>query len=187
MRHLLKTIFAAALVAAFLLPACASFFGEAETPEQKAFKVGAQYVYVATPAANYLALPGAEPGTVAAVCNLDKATYDGFQAARAAIEAGGDRLTVALAGAASALADFSLEVIGDVGVPDTSDIAAKTIIWARVGLVSAASMRAWRKGFLKPKLAAMVAENREPTETELAQVDDKATALHQAIQARCSL
>lgn len=175
----------AALLAAFLLPACASWFGDAETPEQQAFRAAGKYVYIATPAANFAALANPDAGTLAAVCELDDAAYRAITTARQLLAAGGDRLSAALLGASSVLADFSLKVLGNVGAPDTSEIAQKTIVWVSVGLQSAATMRAWRRGFLNPKLAAMVAEARPPTNSELAQIDDRAMALHNAIQGRC--
>lgn len=181
----MKRLFVFFAAVLFLLPACASFFGEAETPERKAFKVGGQYVYIAIPVANFAALPSANPGTLSAVCEFDNAAYRAITQARTSLAAGGDRLTTALASAASALADLSLEVLGDAGIPDTSEIAAKTVVWATVGLQSAAAMRGWRKGYLRPKLEAMAAEDRAPTEAELMRVDERAVGLHSAIQARC--
>ncbi|MGI9297053.1 MAG: hypothetical protein ACR2QC_04045 [Gammaproteobacteria bacterium] len=168
------------------LTGCKTFYGEAETPQREAWRAMARYVYVATPGQNYAEIQGAEPGVLAALCAADQSVYDAYQGISAARAAGGDALSAALSGAASAMASFTLEVFGQAAFPkSTADIAGKAVIWTRVGATSAASMRAWRKGYIQVKLADMAAQDRDPTTAEWDEVNVQAALRHDAIQAAC--
>lgn len=85
----LKTL--AAACAALLVVACASssWFGEAETPGQRAFLTAGKYVYAAIPAAKYAQLPSAKAEVVAVLRNLDLTAFNALQGARDALEGGG--------------------------------------------------------------------------------------------------
>ena len=182
--HSVRT--AVALVAAFFISACASWFGQAETAEQEAFRAMGRYVYLATPASNFANLAAPDTSILSAICTLDQSTHDAFQEVSNTLNAGGDSLAAALSGAASALASFSLEVLGQAVFPkSTNDIVGKSIVWTQVGTRSAASMRAWRKGYIKPKLEAMVARGLDPTPQDWTELQAQADTIHRSIQGRC--
>lgn len=182
---------AAPLVLAVALAAplggCASaLFGAAEDPAAEGFRLAGAYAYAAIPAASYAALETADAAVLERVCRLDGTAFAAVSGARAALEAGGGTLDAALAAAASALADLRLEVFGvSADLSDGDEIAERTVILSSVAIVSAIEMRAWRRDYMQPKLADMVANGRRPTPDEWAAVTDRAGALHEAIQARC--
>jgi hypothetical protein len=179
---------AAALSAAFLLAACSTFFGAAETSGQKAFRLAGIYSYVAIPAAEYAAIPTANTEIVDLVCRVDKAAWGAVESARVSLEMGGDTLTTSLAAASSAMASFSLQVLGTISFPsvDPAELASKSIILASVGARSFAEMRVFRKTYLQTKLAAMQDLGLDPTAEEMAEIGDQARLRHDRVQAACA-
>lgn len=184
-------IIASSLLALFVLAGCMTIgdalFGKTTQDEQLAWRKVASYVYVAIPARNYVANPDALDGNSAAICVFDQAFHDAMQTARQMISAGGSDMTVTLASLKSAIASLNWEVFQSLEVPtDATAIASRAAVWVQVGTASVAEMRLWRKGFVKPKIAGFVAEDRAPSEAEWDQVADKATEVHTAIQAGCA-
>ena len=177
-------------VGLLILGACSSInemlFGEVETPAQEAYQEKAKYVYVAIPARNYVLASDADRGVVQAVCNIDQVVYDASQSASAAALSGGDGLTQALVALSSGLASFSLEVFGQLAVPRPAEIANRTVILARVGAMSIAEMRIWRKQFVEVKSEDFVQNGRDPTPEEWEQLDARATEIHETVQAACA-
>jgi len=181
-----RALMTAALLGGFLFSGCTSWFGQAETPEQEAFRAMGRYVYLATPASNFANLAAPDASVLKVVCTLDEGVYNAFQDLSRTLKAGGDGLTAALSGAAAALASFSLEVIGQAAFPSSAaDIVGKSVVWARVGASSAATMRAWRKGYLRPKLEAMVTQGLAPTPQDWSELQQRVDSVHQSIQGRC--
>lgn len=171
-----------ALVAVLLaLPACKSLFGEADTPGQEAFRLTGGYVYAAIPAANYVAI--GDPVVVDKLRGLEASVYEALLAARASLEGGGDTTSAGLAGLAGALASFNLQVLGSGALPDDPiELGARTIILAQVLATSAGAMRLFRKGYLRPKLKALVALGQDPTPGDWDEILAQAGALHDRIQ-----
>ena len=161
-------------------------FGEVETPAQEAYQEKAKYVYVGIPARNYVLASDTDRGVVQAVCNVDQVVYKASQGAAAAALGGGDNLTRILVAMSSGLASFSLEVFGQVVMPRPDDIVSRGVILARVGAMSIAEMRIWRKRFVEVKSEGFVANGRDPTEEEWAQLDAKVDEIHEAIQTACA-
>lgn len=177
---------AAVPVVMLALAGCATvLFGEVETPAQEAYQEKAKYVYTAIPARNYVQASDVDHGVVQAVCNLDLVFFEASQGAAAAALGGGDDLTRVLVAMSSGLASLSLEVFGQVAVPRPGEIAQRTVILARVGALSIAEMRIWRKGFVEAKSEDFVTNGRDPTEEEWAQLDGKVEEIHAAIQGAC--
>lgn len=175
-----------ALLAALFVSGCATWFGEAELPEQRAFRLVGIYTYAAIPARNYAALPSASAEVVARVCDLEATVFAGVADTRAALQAGGDTLTAALTGLASALASLNLELFGEFTEdPEAVGIGQRSAVLAAIGLQSAAEMRAWRLGYLNPKLADMAAAQRPPAPAEWEELDGAAGAAHAALRERC--
>lgn len=183
------TLLAALCGGLLILGACASvnemLFGAVETEAQEAYQEKAKYVYVAIPARNYVLASDAERGVVQAVCSIDNAVYEASLGAAAAALGGGDSLTRILVAMSSGLASFSLEVFGQVAIPRPDDIVQRGVILARVGAMSIAEMRIWRKRFVEAKSEDFVANGRDPTEEEWAQLDAEVDEIHGAIQAAC--
>ena len=88
MRNLLTAIAAALTVAG-----CASGFGEADTPETRAFRTVGAYAYVSVPARNYVAYDGADRARLDRLCRFDQAVHDAIVTASQARQAGADDLT----------------------------------------------------------------------------------------------
>jgi len=179
------------LLALFVLAGCVSIgdalFGKTTQDEQLAWRKIASYVYVAIPARNYIANPNALDGNMAAICVFDEAFHEAMQTARTMIATGGNDLSVTLASLNSAIASLNWEVFQSLDVPDDPmEIASRAVVWVQVGTASAVEMRLWRKGFVRPKIAGFVAEQRAPSEAEWDQVAGKATEVHEAIQAGCA-
>lgn len=177
------------LLAALFFTGCQSInellFGEANTPAQQAYQEKAKLYYVDIPVRNYVALPDANVDVKAAVCNLEQVVYDsGISAAGVALS-GGDNITQILAAMAGGLASLSLEVFGDVIVPQPEEIVHKTIILARVGTASVLEMRLWRKNFVEVKSNEFVASQRDPNEDEWRALDAKVNEIHTAIRQSC--
>lgn len=172
---MIRTFFCVALL--FVVSGCAlwsDFFGPAETPEQRAYRLAGEYVYLQIPVATYAADPNAKEPVLDAIEGLDKSVFDAMTIARASLESGGDATEAALAAAGSALASYSLQMTGAAVLPDDPiELAGRAAVLSSVALRSAAQMRAWRKTYLKRKLADMVLNKRAPTESEWAEVDAK--------------
>ena len=160
------------------------WYGAAETPGQKAFQAAGRYVYVATPAARYATDPEAQQGILDAVATADQSAHAALLSAIAELRAGNDdALTVALASASSALGSLSLRALGSVELPDDPEEAiGRGVMIGKLVTESIVAMRAWRTGYLKPKLEAMALEGRDPTEAEWQEVLEAVATHHQAIQ-----
>lgn len=161
-------------------------FGDAETAAQEAFQEKGKYVWMAILARNYVTASDPDRGIVQAVCAVEQTVYDASLGAAAAAQAGGDELLKVLAAMSSGLASFSLEVFGQVVVPDFELVSDRTIVLARVGAQSVAEMRLWRKGFVEAKSADFVQNGRDPTPEEWQQLDAKVEEVHGAVRAACA-
>ncbi|MDH3911896.1 MAG: hypothetical protein OEU09_11420 [Rhodospirillales bacterium] len=166
------------------LGAC-TLFGPAETEETRAWRLAAGYVYASIPAAEYAAHPAADPAIKITVACLDRASHGAIMAAVEALKAGDDRVGALLASAESVLASYRLEVLGDAvaALPNSAEELAKdSTVLALVAVRSFARMRAWRKGYVKPKLKAWAELGAAPSDAEWTEVLDRAEALHAAVQ-----
>lgn len=166
-----------------LLLAGCEYFGAADSDGQRAYRVMGEYIYVAIPAAEYTDDASARPGVADVVRAVDRRTYDSARAAAAAVAAGGGAAGAALEVARANLKGFSLAVLGDVELPDDAlEGVERGLVLAQIGARAAPMMRAWRRGQLKPALAAMRAASRDPSAEEWAAIEAMAAGLHKRIQ-----
>lgn len=188
-RNSVKALLPTLLLVGFLpllLGACSTLYGEANTQQREAWLATARYSYVAVPLRNYVISPTADVDIVASLCPIDQSVHDSYKGISAARAVGGDTLDAALAASVSALSTLTLEVFGQLKIPDLSNVKSKSLIWAKVGAESVVEMRAWRKSFIKPKLADFEVNDRDPDAGEWATVNKQADLLHGAIQDACN-
>ena len=177
-----KTV-AALSAALFIVLAGCAFFGDAETPAQKSYRLAGILAYAQIPIANYIDHPAATARVVQRVRQLEVAAYEAVNGARSAIADGGDT-TTALLVASSSIADLALVVLDGGAVLPTSetDVARKSILGTQVVVQSAAAMRVFRQQVINPKLAYFAKTGNDPTEVDFGTLLGKVDAAHAAIQ-----
>lgn len=172
-----------------LLGACETLNARIDEPGPEGFRLGGVYVYAMIPALNYMRLPDSRPDVAERICTVELTGHNAAVAAIAALEAGGDGVSIALAVAGSALADVNL-IVFDSGAPPAEDLEGeelvdRSIVLGQVAIASAVSMRAWRAGYLRPKLDAMAAEERDPAPAEWAELRSRMAAAHEEMGSIC--
>lgn len=177
------------VILVFGLAGCSSlggWFGDAETPGQKAFRSAGEYVYTAIPMRNYLGHPNASAGLAAGLCAINESVYQATQAAINSAMAGADDTSIRLLQAGSALASFNLAVFSQADLPENvMDVTNRSLVIATVGLMSAGEMRVWRKGYLHPKLEFMVANGSDPSEEDWDEINTRMSDIYNAITTQC--
>ena len=177
-----RAIRGVAICAALLLSGCLGF-GTAHNDGQRAYLALGQYVYLATPVAEYVAAPGAQAGSVAVLRELDASAHGSALVAVAELRGGGGLAGAAIKVAQENLDRFNLAVFGQADLPDdAAEAVDRGLVLALVGARAIPKMRAWRKGSLKPALATMVEEGRDPSDAEWAAIEARAEVLHKIIQ-----
>jgi hypothetical protein len=161
--------------------ACASpadrYVGPVETTQQRVYRAAGIYGVVGGLACEYVGTPAAVPGASARLGQAADAAYDALMEARAYAAFGSDSIAglAALSGTLSSLAAQALEV--SIDAPDMSagglaGYATERALQVAVGYVHLRTSLALMRG----DLAAMVAEQRDPTATEWDAVMDTAGA-----------
>jgi len=154
--------------------------GEVSTTGQRVYRAAGIYGVVAGLACEYVGTPTALPGASARIAQVGTAAYDAVVEARAASVLGDAGAALgSLSGLLTGLAAETLEVTVDA--PDevtgagTAGVAAYAVERALQVAVASTHLRLALTG-LRGDLAVMMAEGRDPTEAEWADVMDTAAA-----------
>jgi hypothetical protein len=126
--------------------------------------------------------PSFDNGPVTAEADVYAALQDSFDS----FAANGQRLPMGFLAIGKTLSVFAIDVFGAVGIPDDpGEAIGATRIMIAVGAAAIPPMRDYRRGELKPALAAMAADGRDPSPDEWAVIRATVDSQHTAIAAAC--
>jgi len=147
------------------------WLGAVETTQQRVYRAAGAYGVIAGLACEYVKTPTALPGASARLAQAGDATWQALVEARAYSAFGEDAIAglASLSGLLTGLAAQTLEVSVDAPNVDAGGLAGYATERALQAAVGYAHLRSSLAG-LKGDLALMVAEGRDPTDDDWADV-----------------
>jgi len=185
-----KCAIAASLIAMTMaLAACANtladqWLGAVDTTPKRIYRAAGAYGVIAGLACEYVQTPTALPGASARLAQAGAAAYDAVVNARAYAAFDDDAIAglASLSGLLTGLAAQTLEVSVDAPDMDVGGLTGYAVERALQVAVGYAHLRTTLAG-LKADLAAMVAEGRDPTETQWTDVMEAAQTARDCLTA----